>query len=42
MMSVPVGKSSDGLPVGVCLEAPPWSDRTLLQLGQYLQEVFNT
>jgi Asp-tRNA(Asn)/Glu-tRNA(Gln) amidotransferase A subunit family amidase len=42
MMSVPVGKSSDGLSVGVCMEATPWSDRTLLQLGQYLQEVFDT
>ena len=39
MVSVPAGKSSDGLPVGVCMEALPWSDRSLLQLGQQLQEV---
>lgn len=39
MMSVPAGRSSEGLPVGVCLEALPWSDRALLRLGQCLQEV---
>ena len=37
-LSVAAGLAANGLPVGVCLEGPPGSDRRLLAIGKALQE----
>ena len=38
-LSVPMGLTSDGLPVGVALEGPAGSDRQLLAIGLALEQV---
>lgn len=39
-VAVPAGFASNGLPFGVTLAAPAWSDRMLLALGSRLQRAF--
>ena len=38
-LSVPMGMTSDGLPVGVALEGPAGSDRSLLAIGLAFEQV---
>ncbi|MCY4338467.1 MAG: indoleacetamide hydrolase [Gammaproteobacteria bacterium] len=38
-LSVPAGLTTDGLPVGICLEGPAGSDRRLLAIGRAVQEL---
>lgn len=39
MLSLPAGRSENGLPVGVCLEGLPFADDRLLAVGQALEDV---
>jgi mandelamide amidase len=39
-MSIPVGLTADGLPVGLELDAPEGTDRNLLGLGLAIERLF--
>ncbi len=39
MLALPAGRSTTGLPVGMCLEAPPGEDEALLRLAARLEPV---
>ncbi len=41
MISLPAGTTFGMLPVGVCLEARPWADRSLLRVARYVEEVLS-
>ncbi|WP_026425604.1 amidase family protein [Actinokineospora inagensis] len=40
MLSIPAGVTGTGLPVGLCLEAPPFADVRLLGVGEAIQSAF--
>lgn len=39
-LTIPVGLTADGLPVGLELDGPVWSDRRLLAVGLALEDLF--
>lgn len=41
-VSVPIGLTGDGLPVGLELDGPAWSDRRLLGIARAVERVFGT
>jgi indoleacetamide hydrolase len=41
-LNIPVGLTRDGLPVGLELDGPAWSDRALLAIGLSVEEEFGS
>jgi amidase len=39
ILVIPIGKKKNGLPVGIQIHAKKWTDRRLLQIGQYLEQL---
>jgi mandelamide amidase len=41
-LNIPVGLTRDGLPVGLELDGPAWSDRNLLAMGLAVEDEFGS
>jgi mandelamide amidase len=39
-LTVPAGLSKDGMPVGLEIDGPAWTDRRLLAIGLTMESVF--
>lgn len=38
ILVIPIGKKKNGLPVGIQIHAKKWTDKRLLEIGQYLEQ----
>jgi len=38
-LTIPMGRSQAGLPIGLSVDGPVWSDRRLISLGKSIEEV---